>query len=162
MLTVERSRELLDYDPETGVFRWKCRRKRIEKGSTAGSIWKDGYCRVQIDRRSYAAHRLAWLHVYGYWPADQIDHINGVRDDNRFCNLRAATPRENVRNSKVHGDNKSGLKGVRRATSSRKWEAAIRINSTYVYLGRFDTAEDAHAAYCVAAIELHGKFARFE
>lgn len=87
MLTVERLRELLDYDPETGVFRWKEPRRKCRVGEVAGSLRKDGYVKIQVDGRFYQAHRLAWLCVYGVWPS-AIDHIDGNRANNAIANLR--------------------------------------------------------------------------
>jgi hypothetical protein len=162
MLTAERLRELLDYDQETGRLTNKVSRgASAPAGQLAGSKFRypDGYPRVTINGKMYLAHRLAWLYVTGVWPVAQIDHINGVSDDNRFANLREASASENSRNSKLPTSNTSGFKGVCR--HRKGWQATIRIDGRTVYLGMFKTPEAAHAAYCAAAREHHGEFARY-
>jgi hypothetical protein len=93
-------KQILDYDQNTGVFRWatrKCQRKRA--GEIAGSVSNKGYVMIGIDYKKYSAHRLAWLYVHGDWPAGEIDHINRDRTDNRISNLRVATRRQQIENS---------------------------------------------------------------
>ena len=100
-LTAERLREVLAYDPDTGVFTWKARTSpfsRVNVGDVAGNLRRDGYIEICVDGRKHQSHRLAWLYVYGEWPADQIDHINGIRTDNRIANLREANNAENHHN----------------------------------------------------------------
>jgi hypothetical protein len=97
-ITAERLRKLLAYDPETGVFRWKVQRGRVRAGSIGGTLIKSGCHMIAIDWRTYPAHRLAWLCVHGCWPVDQIDHVNGIRTDNRIANLREAIRNENNEN----------------------------------------------------------------
>ncbi len=115
-LTRERLKELLDYDPATGIFVWKVDRgnNRVKVGSAAGGGGDDGrgYNRIMIDGKSYRSHRLAWLDVYGSFPPDMIDHINGIRDDNRIENLRAVSNQENSRNVNKSTNNTSGYLGV--------------------------------------------------
>lgn len=156
-LTVARVRELLDYDPETGVFRWRLRRPgRCKVGSIAGSLSKD-YLRIRIGNKGHLAHRLAWLHVTGEWPAEQIDHINQDKLDNRFANLRAATGGQNQSNTK--GWSSSGYKGVYRAYGENKWHAKIRRGGKLLSIGYFDDPAVAHKAYCDTASRIHGEFA---
>jgi len=159
MITTERLRELLDYNPETGVFRWRAPRRGVMRKSAgvAGVLFSKGYRYIGIEGRKYYAHRLAWFYAHGRWPACQIDHINGLRDDNRIANLREATSRDNNRNSKPKV---LGRKGIR--LMGRKWAARIKVDGRGVHLGMFATAEAAHAAYRKAAAEYFGKFARFE
>ena len=97
LITAERLRELLHYDAETGVFRWKVRpyRTSIQSGTVAGMIYA-GYRRIRVDGQMYQAHRLAWFYIHGHWPVNLIDHKNTIRDDNRLSNLREATRAENV------------------------------------------------------------------
>ena len=129
MLTAEELRELLRYDPNTGIFRWKVKQRRVSYGvgDVAGSLdSSSGYHRIRIDGRDYRASRLAWLYVYGRWPTDEIDHKNTIRDDDRLANLREATRGQNNYNTKRFSTNTSGLKGVcwRRGTGCGKPKSA--------------------------------------
>ena len=109
-LTQERLKELLHYDPETGVFRWKVDRpKGVKIGNKAGTLDQDGYRKISLDGKRFYAHRLVWLYVHGEFPFDQIDHKNRVPDDNRLVNLRQATSGENRANSKT---THLGMKGA--------------------------------------------------
>jgi HNH endonuclease len=162
-LTADRLRQLLSYDPETGIFRWRVQpNSRVPVGAVAGCVESSGYRRIRIDGRLYLAHRLAWLYVHGECPAGEIDHINGVKDDNRIVNLRPATDAQNRWNIDRHKNNKSGFKGVARDSRrlARPWKAGITVNGRRIRLGQFRTAEEASAAYEAAAREHHGPFAR--
>lgn len=155
---------LLDYDPETGVFRWRetCGRRKTVAGQIAGTVKKStGYRVMKFRQKPYRANRLAWLIVTGAWPTHQVDHRNGVRSDDRWSNLRAATPSQNRANGRRRSDNASGFKGVRK-TASGRWNATIQCVATKRRLGTFDTPEEAHAAYLAAAREVFGDFARSE
>jgi hypothetical protein len=167
MLTAERLREVADYEPDTGLFTWRLRRKSeftdrrafrafnsMRAGAIAGNVSDQGYRRILIDGKMYLAHRLAWLYVFGVFPKEQIDHKNGERADNRIFNLREATSFENRRNSRRRTHTITGLTGVFKVKNS--WCAKIRN----VHIGCFNTAEEAHAAYCAAAREQYGEFAR--
>lgn len=160
-ISAEEARQLLNYDPETGTFTWRVGRGSARAGSAAGTPKGNGYAVIKIYGKNYSAHRLAWLLTHGVWPENQIDHINGRRDDNRLCNLRLATWSENNRNAKRRSDNTSGVKGVSFDKARDRWLARIKTDGYDRYLGRFDTPEEAHAAYCKAAAELHGEFANF-
>lgn len=168
MTTQERLCELLDYDAETGQFIWLKRQEisREEKrwnaryaGKTAGCINAKGYRDIGIDDRLYQAHRLAWLYVYGEWPASFIDHINGDRADNRIANLRQASNAENMRNRGANKNNASGRKGVTWHKRKRKWHAQIGVSAKRISLGCFDCPDEASRAYNAAAVRLHGEFA---
>jgi hypothetical protein len=153
-------RELLDYAPDTGVLTWRVALTSfIKVGQVAGKTDKRGYSQIGIGRRNYMAHRLAWLHVHGTWPPNQIDHINGNPADNRISNLRLATASQNIANSRLHCDSTSGLKGICFVKKQKRWAARIQRDGRRRYVGFFDTAEEAHAAYCHAAQELFGEFA---
>lgn len=155
-LTPERLREVLNYNPETGVFTWRVRMGNRRAGEVAGSINTQGYVQLRVDRRQGLAHRLSWLHVYGHWPAHQIDHINGDRADNRICNLRDATRAENSQNMRSpHKDSVSKYLGVTWHKACRKWWARICIDGRRISLGYFDTESDAADAYVAAKRELH-------
>jgi hypothetical protein len=153
-LTAERVRELLDYDPLTGVFHWKVSpAQSIRVGDVAGSFLSTGYRRIVIDSIQYQAHRIAWLHYYGRWPQAELDHINRIKEDNRITNLREATRSQNAANFPLRRDNKLGIRGV--CLSRGKYVAQIRCK----HLGCFVTAEEASATYQKAARELFGEFA---
>lgn len=158
-ITADRLRELLRYDPETGVFTWLADRTGdVKAGSSAGSIsGSTGYRLIMLDGRNYREHRLAWLFVHGEWPVSSLDHINRVRGDNRIANLRSATPAQNLANSKRRSDNTSGLKGV--SPKRGKWQARIKIDGHHYCLGSFVRPEEAHAAYMAAARKHYGSFA---
>lgn len=119
-ITQKRLHELLDYSPDTGLFTWKVARAgRIKAGDVAGNLNNTGYIQITVDGTAYYAHRLAWLYIHGKFPENHIDHINGVRDDNRISNLRDVTPQENTStllSRKNTSDNmplgKTGVKGV--------------------------------------------------
>jgi hypothetical protein len=161
MLTAERLREVLNYDPETGLFTWRKRTGRKGYvGKPAGCLVK-GEMRVNIglDGKHYRAHRLAWFYVYGEWPSQEIDHINGDGSDNRMSNLRPANRLQNLVNKKCRRDNRSGVKGVTWHKQNRKWAAYIRVDGKNKYLGGFDDKYEAGRAYLAAAEKLWGEFA---
>lgn len=146
----------LSYDPETGVLTRLATAERSLVGKPCGSLKDTGYLIVHVCGRPRLVHRLVWFMVHNEWPKGHIDHINGNRADNRISNLRDVTPkmnRENLR--KAYRDSKTGVLGVRLRKSGR-FVANLRIDGRYTYLGTFDTAEQAHAAY-VAAKRLHHK-----
>lgn len=152
----ERLREFLSYDPEAGVFLWKAvPSQRVKVGSVAGSRNGNGYWKIGLDGRKHYAHRLAWLFVHGEWPADEIDHVNGIRDDNRLTNLRQATHAENCQNLSMNGKNRSGHPGVSWCARDRKWRADIKIHGRTRYIGYYDSIEDAIAARKAAKAEVH-------
>jgi len=156
----ERLKQLLDYDPWTGNFKWREHRANVKAGQLAGHLTKMGYRTIRIDKKMYLAHRLAWLYTHGTWPTVHIDHVNGTPGDDRIINLRLATHSENMRNRKDHSNNSSGFKGVSWHKGAKKWAAGIRIHGRRKHLGLFDAAEAAHLAYCEAAKALHGSFSR--
>lgn len=153
ILTQERIRELLTYDPDTGLFCWR-KTRRNAKGF-AGTTDPRGYVRISVDRKVYLAHRLAWLYVHGTWPANEIDHINRVRNDNRLSNLRDTSRTVNTQNVGVRKDSACGLRGVGWHKAQRKWRARIQANGVCHELGYFLTASEAKAAYDLAALTLH-------
>lgn len=159
MLTADRLREVLDYDPATGVFTWREKSapdSRIRPGTVAGYV-QHGYRLINVDNRQYRAHRMAWLYVHGEWPTDDIDHINGVRDDNRIANLREATRSENLQNQRrARRDNRSGFLGV--SANGKRWKAEIIEGVRRQHLGTFDTPGEAHEAYLAAKRRLHPFF----
>jgi len=158
----EELQRLFDYDPETGVLTRKVRRGNQAAGRIAGCIDTQGYRRVWLGGvRKVAAHRLVWCYVKGDWPPAelQIDHINGVKDDNRIANLRLATNGENQANGPAYRNSISGIKGVHLIRSTGKWRATIRAEGRMVHLGVFTEKADAIAARVAATQKYHGEFA---
>lgn len=157
-LTAAQVRTLLAYDPETGIFTWVRPRKGMKKNAPAGSVKANGYLQVGISRRYYSLHRLAWLITTGKWPIAQIDHKNGNKLDNRWSNLREASRSQNMWNRRKSAANTSGFKGVR--WEAKKWRVRLKYHGKLLHIGFFDTVEAAHAAYCEAAKQYYGEFAR--
>jgi len=144
MITQSDLHQLLNYDPNTGQFVWAMsRRGRYgRKGSAAGNLRSSGYVHIRISCQLYKAHRVSWCCVHGYWPAEQIDHINQVRHDNRISNLRLATPSENSRNRGSINPHP----GVTWDKVRNQWRVQRRVNGKNVSLGRYDNKADAIAA----------------
>lgn len=155
-LSHERLQEVLDYDPDTGIFRWKVPqgKGRIKSGDVAGSVGRSGYHRIDVEKTKYQAHRLVWLYMTGAWPAMDIDHINRIKSDNRFVNLREATDVQNGQNSRA-SRGKSRWRGVHWHAHAKKWQARISVNGKQRHLGLFDTEEDAAEAYQSAQRRFH-------
>lgn len=149
--TPSRLRELLDYDPGTGLVVSRKTGRTI--GAPAGI---GGRLQVQVDGINVYVHRMAWAYVHDQWPEQQIDHINGDPVDNRIANLRLATNAENTQNkSRPRRDNVSGLLGVGFDKRTNRWRARIMCAGKSHHLGFYGTAEEAHAAYLRAKRELH-------
>jgi hypothetical protein len=151
--TADLIRELLSYDPLTGIFTRLVRGKGVRVGDVAGGDCR-GYIRIRVLGRMHFAHRLAWVHFHGMWPVGQIDHIDGCRDHNAIANLRDVSPSVNLQNQhRAHSNNTHGCMGAMR--NGKRWQAQIRVDGKRVYLGQFDTPELAHIAYIAAKRELH-------
>ncbi|MEY2160420.1 MULTISPECIES: HNH endonuclease signature motif containing protein [unclassified Rhodanobacter] len=155
----ELANRYFDYDRETGVLLWRIHKSNHHGkiGSVAGSISERGYWRVKVDGRSYMVHRIIWLMVNGVFPKE-IDHINGIRTDNRLCNLREASRSQNCANKRTPSTNTSGFKGV--SKSQNRWCAQIKVHGRYRHLGSHASPEDAAKAYAKAAVKFFGEFAR--
>jgi len=151
--TQERLKQLLDYDPETGLF------SRLSgwRGKKVGTIDAKGYVRICVDYSIFRAHRLAWIYMTGEIPDDQIDHVNGDRSDNRWANLRSATQSQNQFNRSVRSENCTGMKGVTLQPNGT-YRAQIFIEGKLKCLGRHKTADEAKAAYNAAAMIIHGEY----
>ena len=143
MLTQKRLKEALIYNGDTGIFTNRIRRIMSIEGTVVGSNTNNGYIAIHFDGKRYLAHRLAWLYIYGYFPENNIDHINRNKKDNRISNLREVSQQCNIRNSKLRKTNKSGVTGVCWYKNAGKWLAHIKINNKAVHLGRFDDKKDA-------------------
>lgn len=161
-LQPERLRELLEYFPETGQWRWRVTNSmRAVAGSIAGYTDHRGYVYIGVDGVVYLAHRLAHLYMTGEWPPDQIDHENTNKNTNRWDNLRPATNQQNHGNMGKHKDNTSGFKNVYYRRGRRMpWLVQIMARGELFHIGTFATAEEADVAAGVARQELFGEFSR--
>jgi hypothetical protein len=159
-LSQARLKEVVNYDPLTGILTWLSTRGRCVYGSEAGTIRWNGYKRVQIDSRTYAVHRLIWLYVYGEWPEEDLDHIDADRSNNRVDNLRLASRSQNLMNRDKSPRNTSGYKGVSLDKKRNKWDARITAYGRQHCLGLFDNKLDAYKAYCAKEKELFGSYIR--
>lgn len=139
-LIYERAVTLFTYDPLSGILSNRIHRKGIRSSGT-GTVNNAGYLTVCVDYKKYLVHRIAWLLHFHGWPVGQIDHINGVRTDNRIDNLREATQLINMRNSRAKPSNKSGVPGVR--FHQGKWSGQVRANGKQIHVGTFRTKEEA-------------------
>jgi len=143
-LTQSELKELLDYNPGTGVFVWKvCRNWKAKSGDVAGFLHHTGYWYIRINYRRYLAHRLVWLYVHGCWPEEEIDHINHVRDDNRIINLREASRQDNCKNASLSKINTSMINGVSWNSRDKKWRVDIRNNGKHIYGGQYTDLNNA-------------------
>ena len=151
-ITQARLKELLDYNSETGEFRY------VSSGTACIGSNAEGYRRIWAYGKRYMLHVLAWLYVHGVLPSRKLDHANGVRDDNRMTNLREANDFQNAWNSKMKSNNIAGVKGV--SKHRNRWRARILINNKKVNLGSYETIEQAASAYQAVAKQVHGEFYR--
>lgn len=153
-------RAILRYEEDTGLFYWRSPRCQRWAIRPAGTWHPRGYRAITVFEKRYLIHRLAWFYVHGEWP-EQIDHINGVRDDNRLSNLRPATQAQNNANSARRKDNTSGAKGVYFCKQHDRWTARIKPpDGKRLSLGFYKTADEAALAYAEAAKVHFGEYAR--
>lgn len=165
-LTAEYVRSRLDYNPDTGELT----RKPIDQpewgnwwnsrfaGRVAGGLHPNGYVRVKLDNRLYNAHRLIWLYMMGEWP-EEVDHINGVKSDNRWANLREATRKQNSYNILNYNTNTSGYKNVMWDRRAKKWAVRVQKDGYLEYFGLYEDIEEAAKVAKKAREELHGDYA---
>lgn len=155
MITQNRLKEVLDYNSDTGVFVRKLKQTGVKQGKVSGSLTNEKYKVTSIDRKTYKCHRLAWLYMTGEFPNGQIDHINGNRSDNRFCNLRDVSKQQNIQNQRTaQRSNKStGVLGTFK--NGKKFAARISHGNIKKYLGTYPTIEEASKAYIAAKRDLH-------
>lgn len=172
-------RQLLSYDPETGKLFWKRRDERWFVGTSKSpkvlAKWWNGrfaekeaftpvnsagYHTGTVLLKMLQAHRIAWAIYHGDWPKGFLDHINGVRTDNRIANLREVTPLQNAMNQSPIPRGSSGIRGVRFDSRFERWQARINVSKRQKHLGYFDTAQEAQRAYAIAVEKYHGEFSR--
>ena len=161
MITQTKLKELLHYDPDTGVFTWiSPTSNRVSIGDVAGTInWK-GYLVVGLENARFRLHRLAFLYMTGEHPSDQVDHINGDKSDNRWLNLRIASNSQNHMNVGLQSNNTSGEKGVVFHKPSGKWVARVKVQGKLHSLGCYDDKDAAIIVVRAARKRLHGDFNR--
>lgn len=156
-ITAEELKKWISYDPNTGYFTRACDMPKYKKGDPAGYINFQGYRAIKINGVSYISHRLAFIFM-GHPVPEFVDHINGVRDDNRWCNLRAATRGQNNHNAKIRKDNTSGVKGVSWLGRLNKWQVSIMSGGVSKYIGIYSNLEDAKEAAKAHRELAHGDF----
>lgn len=149
-LTAQRLRELIHYDPASGAFTWNTSRRKCARGGCAGGADQRGYIRIRLDYQHHYAHRLAWLYMTGRWPAQQVDHRNLNKSDNRWDNLREATQKQNCENFTINKRTTSGVLGVTWFPRTNTWRARICHNRIETTLGYFKTIEEARACRVAA------------
>ncbi len=161
MLIYEFLKEILHYDPTTGIFTWKVDRSgAVVIGSIAGGPHNKGYWNIRIGDKKYLAHRLAWFWMTGEWPENEIDHRDNNKRNNAWYNLREATRAQNVKNTRGYKNSKTGIKGVSLHKATGKYIAQIQLNGRMKHLGLFDDIEKAAEAYRIAVAWYHGEFGK--
>jgi hypothetical protein len=178
-LSFDEAKQMLSYDPITGLIAWKERDARMFRatksktsgdicrwwnvrfaGKVAGATDKKGYVRLRIFGRAYQAHRVAWLLMTGEWPKNDVDHRNLIPSDNRWENLRDATESQNLANMRARRDNSCGVKGVHWVPKLGKWRSIITVMGEKFHIGYFDCIAAASLAYAVSADKHFGEFSR--
>jgi hypothetical protein len=162
MITQERLKEVVSYDPSTGCFHWIWHHFGCNIGKIAGHYDAEGYRHLYIDKKRYRAHNLAWLFIHGFLPNAILDHVNGNPADNRIENLRECNASKNAFNKKRPVSNTSGIKGIWWRSNRSRWEAVIKVDGVRKFRKMFKTLEDAEDAVRRAREEIHGEFARHE
>jgi hypothetical protein len=148
--------DCLRYEPLTGLLYWTTNKRNVKKDTVAGNYCNTHkYIKIMVNKKNYYAHRVCWYLYYNQFPSNRIDHINGIRHDNRICNLREATDAENSQNLSVRSDNKTGYVGVSWCKKRNKFESNIHVKNKKIFLGYFQTAELAYQAYIEAKAQHH-------
>lgn len=158
MLSVERLKAVLHYDPDTGIFTRRVAVAKLRVGDVAGSLYSDGYIYIYVLGKRHKAHRLAWFYMTGEHAKGDVDHKDEVKNNNRWDNLREATRAQNVINAKPNSKNTSGFRGVSFFNAQQKWCARLCVRGRKINLGYYTTKELAASAYRAAAVEHFGAF----
>jgi hypothetical protein len=159
---------IISYDPVLGDLRWRARDDRDHSWNMrfadeiAGSDQANGYHYVNFNGKLRLAHRIAWFYMTGDWPVGQIDHINGIRSDNRWLNLRVVTQTQNSANQGLRSTNSSGVKGVSWSKAKNLWLATIVVNGKSIFLGYHKTLDEAASARAAANEKYHGEHNRVD
>jgi hypothetical protein len=160
MFTIDELKSILHYSPETGVFSAVVDRPRAKAGEEVGTILPNGYVHIMVRGKFCKGHRLAWFYMTGEWPSEQIDHINGERSDNRWCNLRECSNEQNSLNRRKYRNNSTSVTGVYWHKKSQRYAASIDFNRKRINLGYFDSVEAAAVVRRAAELKYFGEFAR--
>lgn len=156
-----RLREVLDCDPSSGRITWRTKYcQKIVVGADAGVIDRHGYRIICVDGLKYFAHRIVWAFTHDDWPPSELDHIDGNPLNNSISNLRVAERAQNLRNQGLRKCNVSGHKGVSWNKTYNKWQARIQVDKKQLWLGLYDSVDEAAEQYKKAALKHHGSFAR--
>lgn len=154
-------RDCINLNKDTGELTWKYRvNNAVEVGRPIGTAHNKGYKFFRLNKTFYFNHRVVWYLAYGGWPKGEIDHINGIKDDNRLINLRDVTHRQNMLNKKSEQVSTSNYKGVHWHKNNKKWRATLWNGSSKIHLGVFNCEMSAALAYDHAAKEVFGDYAR--
>ena len=156
MITQTELKNLLHYDSGSGLFYWL----RKDSCKIAGRTKKNGRVEIRVNKKLYAAHRLAWLYVYGEFPEHVVDHIDGNPNNNSIQNLRSVTRSQNLYNSKIPITNTSGVKGVHWSSRENKWRVKLHVNGKEKNFGYFDSLEVAKLIITEARDKFHGEYCR--
>lgn len=145
MITQEYLKSVLNYNPDTGIFTWLNPRNRPlkKRGGIAGYINSIKYRVIKTNGKAYLAHRLAWLYMTGSFPKNQIDHLNKIRGDNRWANLKGVTNAENCRNKSISKNNKSGISGVHFCNQAKRWRVVITFKGVVYRFGSYRLLDEA-------------------
>lgn len=153
LLSQQELKNRVTYDPDSGNFVWRTSSGTVKAGYRSKSLDTSGYFQIQILGKRYLHHRLAFLYMTGQFPLEEVDHINGIRTDNRWLNLRLVSRLENRKNVRMLDSNTSGHVGVRWLEDRGKWRAYIKSDRKQKMLGYFDHLSDALAARAAAERE---------
>jgi hypothetical protein len=160
MITQNRLKEVLDYNPITGIFIRKIRINKVKAGSIAGTKTAQGYLSVSIDGRPYLLHRLVILFMTGSFPEKQVDHINGIRTDNRWMNIRNVSVQENSFNRVPNKNRELQVKNVYWIPKLKRYRVKMKINKITTHFGYYDDLELAELVAKEAQQKYHGVYAR--
>jgi hypothetical protein len=161
MLTQDALKEVINYDPTTGIFTWINKAYYRVLGKEAGSVGGKGYRYIAIQGKKHIEGRLAWLYMTGSFPPEgyEVDHIDTIKSNCKWNNLRIGTGRQNMFNQGIRSTNTSGVKGVSWCKQTKKWEANIRHEGRNIKLGRYNSIEEASTAVVAKRKQFHGEFA---